>query len=637
MTRSPALLVQEVLPHLFQGRAIQGVALLEQHAPLGPDPHWLGLLRLAIQRPGQPLLYYLKLRNLWARLGRPALKPNAARAKVVLLTDYTADGLAPLVALFAAGLGVQVEVAVAPFDSVEQLALDSLSSLSLTPQHTVILSLSEYWLKRYLGGGPLVAEQGLAQAQGMIEKIVTALLERQPVQVLVTNFAGRAYPRPGSLVCQGDRLGWNRAMARLGDWLGTLVGPRVALVDLAEAVFEAGGRAALGRLSYLRSKMIFEPAGTIAVARELAGALAHVSGKTHRALVTDWDNTIWGGEVADAGSHGVVCGLDSPDALAYHLVQQFIKSLPSTGVLLGAVSRNDPAVQKIFEDNQDLPLRLEDFASLQVSFTPKSAAIDRVCGDLGFGPEFLVYLDDSLFELAEVLTAHPSIDVLLAGPDGECTLRTLSEARFFNAVSLFGEDMHRAEAARALKQQRDLQAGFNSLEEFLKSIRIRLEVAPLQDRNRQRVVQMFQKSNQFNLTTRRHREQDLERLQDQGALIGVFSYEDTFGSQGVIAVINLVPRPEALVVESWVMSCRVLNRTVEQAVFAWMVGQAAGRPIRGEYLATEKNGLVKSLYERLGFTRTGQDTATGAELWEYRPGACQTRLPDHYTEIRFAA
>jgi FkbH-like protein len=602
----------------------------------GPSADVHPPLRLAIHRPGQPFLYYLKLLNLWKRLGKPALKPNPTRRKVLLLTDYTADNLAPLLTLFAAAYGVEVEVEVPPFDSVEQLALAAAPCETAEP-HLVVLSLSEHWLDRYLGTAALVSRVALKQTEEMLGRVLAGLMARGPEHVLVTNFPPRAYAPASGMVGVPDAVGWNNAIARLNVWLADRQDARTHVVDLADVLYGAGGRAAAGRVSYFRSKMAFESAGTVAAAREIATAIAHLLGKAHRALVTDWDNTLWGGEVAEAGSHGVVCGLDSPDGLAYRKVQEFMCGLATTGVLLAGVSRNDPAVARIFRDNTDLALKETDFASVQVSFGPKSAALGQVVRDLGFGTEFLVFVDDSLFELAEAVATHPYLDVLLAGPEPESTLRTLSESRFFNAVALSPEDLKRGTAARALKDQRDLQANFADLESFLREIRIQIDVAGLTDANLPRVVQMFQKSNQFNLTTRRHGEADLRRLVAAGGTIGVFSYEDAFGSQGVISVATLVPDGDALRIESWLMSCRVLNRTVEQAVFAWIVEHAAGRDVVGEYLPTEKNGLVRDLFRSLGFELVSQDVTTGRAVWRFAAADRSKQLPKYFARLRPAA
>ncbi|MDP6477789.1 MAG: hypothetical protein QF502_07755, partial [Nitrospinaceae bacterium] len=147
--------------------------------------------------------------------------------------------------------------------------------------------------------------------------------------------------------------------------------------------------------------------------------------------------------------------------------------------------------------------------------------------------------------------------------------------------------------------------------------------------------QLFQKTNQFNLTTHRHREEDLKQLERNGGEIYAVSYEDTFGSQGIISVIALVPETNVLHIESWLMSCRVLNRTVEQAVFSFILEKANGKHISGEYIPTEKNGLVQSLYKTLGFkkiTKTKNNHSSG-EQWVYANYNSEKSSPKHYTTI----
>jgi FkbH-like protein len=149
------------------------------------------------------------------------------------------------------------------------------------------------------------------------------------------------------------------------------------------------------------------------------------------------------------------------------------------------------------------------------------------------------------------------------------------------------------------------------------------------------VVQLLQKSNQFNLTTRRHGEADLRGMQADGCLFGVFSYHDKFGPQGIIAVVVLRPTAGALEIESWVMSCRVLNRTVEQAIFSWILEQARGKEIRGGFIPTAKNALVRDLYAQLGFVLTSADPATGAQWWRY-DGQTLLMPLRHFTRLRAA-
>ena len=624
----------EIISDFISDQPRAALAKLEKSAASGPDPALLSALRIGIHAPGQNMLYYHKLRNLWQNWSKPPLKPNVNKRDILLLADFTADGLEPLLSIFCAAYGIEARVTIPPFDSVEQLALGTAGqSVPIGSETIVVILLSEQWLSRYMGGSALVGPDGIRRAQEMIRTVLDGVRSKSPGQILIANFPGRAYPMPGATSSLGDLMGWNLALGTMNLWLASQVSSNTHIIDLAQALFLAGGRSVLGQTSYFRAKIPYEPMGAVAAAREISSAVANICGKSHRAIVSDWDNTLWGGIVGEVGFFGVECGVESPDGLAYCRVQEYLKALKDFGILLAAVSRNAPETANIFNENTDLPLSLTDFASLQVGYTPKSQSIAKVSSDLGFGPEFMVFIDDSPFELIESIQMHPYLDVLLAGPDPEQTLSRLSLSRFCNAVALSDADTKRTEAAQSLKLQREAVAKFSSIEDFLKSIDINLEVASLDSHNLERVVQMFQKTNQFNLTTRRHGETALKEMLNNGGKIGVFSYADTFGTQGIISVVALMPQDGALLIDSWLMSCRVLNRTVEEAVFSWIAAQADGKPVIGEYLPTEKNILVKDLFERMGFENTGQVSANGGYVWRYDSEG-RKPLPPHYLTLQ---
>ncbi len=625
-------LLTEFLGKLFGERLSDAVALLKgRRAEASPETVRV-LLRLAARRPGGSMLDYLNLYNLWNNLERPPLKPNTTRKSVQLLADFTANDLPPYLELYCAAWGIDAHVEVPAYDSVEHEALHADSALYTRAVDLIVVCLSEHWLRRYFGLGALVSESQYNQAQSILASILETLEANSGAQILVANFPGPAYTSPGGMVSAGGHMGQSLATLRLNHWLADYDSPRVHVVDLAAALFAAGGATTVGTTNFLRAKMAFEPAGVLAATREISSAIAHLCGKSYRAVVTDWDNTLWGGEVAEVGASDVVCSHDTPNGLAYRMVQQYLKGLKPLGVLLAAASRNDPAVESVFEENPDMVLELDDFASTQVSFMPKGDAIGRVSEALGFGAEYMVFLDDNLFELTQALCEHPNLDVLLAGPEPEETLRTLSQAQIGTALYLSEEDLERSNRAQALRRQREQQTAFADFDAFLQSIDIRLTFAPYNESNKLRVLQMFHKTNQFNLTTRRHDEGALDALIGNGAQVAVVSYEDAFGPQGVIAVVVLQPESERARIESWLMSCRVLNRTVERAIFSWILDHADGSVIIGEYIPTEKNGLVRELYADLGFHREPAGSEGESEYWIYDRSA-EVQAPRHFTRI----
>ena len=227
------------------------------------------------------------------------------------------------------------------------------------------------------------------------------------------------------------------------------------------------------------------------------------------------------------------------------------------------------------------------------------------------------------------------MDAILAGPDSQSTITRLTRYRFFNTVSISSDDMKRGSRALKLKEQREVKTSFSKIEDFLEAIQIRLSFSKLNPENLNRVIQLFQKTNQFNLTTRRHGGENLKKLESEGGDVYSISYEDTFGSQGIISAITLVPETDGIYIESWLMSCRVLNRTVEQAVFAFILEKAAGKKIRGEYIPTEKNSLVRPLYKELGFKKiTGlRDNENETQEWVYADYDLADLPKKHYVSI----
>ena len=224
----------------------------------------------------------------------------------------------------------------------------------------------------------------------------------------------------------------------------------------------------------------------------------------------------------------------------------------------------------------------------------------------------------------------------MAGPDSQATINRLAHYRFFNSVSLSSEDLKRSSRALKLKEQREFKTSFSRIEDFLEAIQVRLTFSKLNPENLNRVVQLFQKTNQFNLTTRRHREEDLKKLKRNGGQIYSVSYEDTFGSQGIISVIALVQKPDVLFIESWLMSCRVLNRTVEQAVFEFILTKANGKQVKGEYIPTEKNELVQSLFKTLGFKKniSAQENNSTKIEWIYANYDLNDLSIKHYALVK---
>ncbi len=625
--------ITSILPLVFTNDASALGLALEDCIKTEVTTEVLTILRIAALQPSRSTMWYQKLLNLWVNLGRPPLKPNWVSKKLVLLSNHTIENFIPFITITCAALGINIDIQVQDYDSVELDALNPESTLYAEKADYIAIVFSEHWLFRFVGQGGLVCLEGLDRAIEMIEKINESILRYSGSIVLISNFTQITSAQPGSVLVTDSSLGWTAAVSMLNAKLYQMQGNRLVVFDLADAVYSAGGRSCLSTENYFRAKMPYNAHGTISIARELALAISALSGKSHRALISDFDNTLWGGEVGEIGFNDILCSQNDPVGLGFYFIQEYIKSLKSVGILLAAASKNSPHVLDVFKDNPNLPLDHTDFATVYVNWNPKSNSVSNIAADLGFGPEYMVFIDDSIFQLAEVLQQHPHIDVILASRNPAETLSSLSKSRFFNHVQLSAEDVSRNEWMLSQKKNRDFQMEFTDYDDYLKTIKMQIEASPLIDKNRRRIVHLLQKTNQFNLTTRRHNESDLDELLSKGAIISAFSYEDIFGPQGVISVVILIPENASMRIENWVMSCRVLNRTVENAIWSWMIEQVCAKPLLGEYIPTEKNSVVSTLYKRMKCKLKSRNKKTGCELWEYSQKRSE-EIPKHFIKIK---
>lgn len=631
--RNESQIVGKFLNDLYLGDAEQAIALLESMPDFVRSRTGSALLRVASLKASDSTLYYQRLFNLWKNAAYPELKPNVTQRKVLLLSDLTMDHAVEPSQILCAARGAPVSVTLSAFDSVEQEILNPDSFIYQDDFGIVVMTLSNDWLDRYFGDGSLVPRARLEQTQSMLAKLLETLISANFGQILVTNWAQPAYPIPGGLLTNEYGVGRRLASLYMNTWLNEQTRHRLNVVDIDTAIHLAGGLDAVGQRSYWLARMPFEASGTLAVARELATAIASCVGQSHRALVTDWDNTLWGGEIAELGPFEVTCGYDSGEANAYRVLQTQFRGISERGVLLAGVTRNDPSVVQLIDENPEIPLDTSSFATIRASYQPKSHSISEVASDLGFGTEYMLYVDDSLFELGEVLLSHPYIDILHAGPEPDQTLSHFVRDRYFNDVEISDEDLARKDAAQSLKRQRDSAGKLGSYEEFLDSINICMHVAPYGDLNKRRVLQMLHKTNQFNLTTRRHTEAQVAALIERGAQAWSFAYEDSFGPQGIIAAVIIVPDGEEHVFDSWVMSCRVLSRTVEQAIFCWIEQNLVYSRLRGEYCPTAKNALVANLYPALGFEPCDEQSSHDCTVWTLTRDHAKKRPEHHIKQI----
>lgn len=354
------------------------------------------------------------------------------------------------------------------------------------------------------------------------------------------------------------------------------------------------------------------------LANSLANIIKSLYGRNKKALVLDLDNTLWGGVVGDDGVDGIAIGPEVPEGQVYAEFQSYCKALKSIGVVLAVDSKNDEENALAGLNHPDGVLRPEDFVAIKANWDPKDQNLKAIAAELNLGADSFVFADDNPAERAIVAAQVPGVATPVL--DGaENYIKTLDHGGYFEVTTLSGEDLKKTELYHANAERRRAQAAFADYGAYLDSLEMTATIRGFEPLYIQRIAQLTNKSNQFNLTTLRCSEDDIRRMAEDPSWLCLYGkLVDKFGDNGVVTVVAGQAEGETLHLRLWLMSCRVLKRGMEDAMMDAVVADAAARglkTIRGYYYPTAKNGMVKDFYAGMGFTRVEAD-AEGNTTWE---------------------
>lgn len=354
----------------------------------------------------------------------------------------------------------------------------------------------------------------------------------------------------------------------------------------------------------------------------IANIIKSIYGKNKKAFNLDLDNTLWGGIVGDDGAENIEIGQETPLSQAYSEFQEYLKLHKQMGILLTINSKNDESNAVSGLERPDSVLHQKDFLNIKANWEPKHKNLIETANELSLLPESFVFVDDNPAE-REIVAAHipgaaiPEMDTV------EHYIRTIDRAGYFEATVLSQDDLKRNEMYETDTKRTKFQESFDNYDDYLISLEMTAEIQGFKPVYMSRIAQLTNKSNQFNLTTKRYSQSDIEAVAGDPASIALYGkLMDKFGDNGVVSVVIGKIRGEnrdELHLELWLMSCRVLKRNMEYAMMDELVRRAKEAGIKkliGYYYPTAKNNMVKAFYSLLGFTKTGEDEA-GNTTWEF--------------------
>jgi FkbH-like protein len=565
----------------------------------------------------------IKLAKAAARLRteRGSLSPLVP-FRLAVLSNGTIDFIMPALVGSALRHGIDLEIIRPSYDQVAQEALNPNSHVNQSKPDAVLLALDYRALPLKLAiGSSEAAEAAVEGALGYLQTLCQGISSISNAVCIVQSFAPPAEVlfgsldagAPGTIKNMLGRL--NQELFRFARSSGHVV---LDIAGLAETV-------GLGNWHdpklWNMAKLPFADEYVPLYADHVARVVAAIRGKSRKALVLDLDNTLWGGVIGDDGLEGIKIAQGDAAGEAHLAVQRLALDLRRRGILLAVSSKNTVEVARTpFLQHPEMLLKLDHIAVFQANWDDKATNIQAIAEELDLGLDALVFLDDNPVERGLVRQLLPQVAVPELPDEPALYARTLAAAGYFEAIAFAAEDLQRASYYQENVKRASLQKQMGGVEAYLASLDMTITFQPFDAMGRARIVQLINKSNQYNLTARRYTEPEvLAAESDPNVFTLQVRLSDTFGDNGMISVVICRPaEPSEWRIDTWLMSCRVLERRIEYMVLREVLEHARRSGIDtlvGIFIPSERNQMVAEHYAKLGFAKT-RVTASGTTEWK---------------------
>ncbi|MCW1967071.1 MAG: HAD-IIIC family phosphatase [Anaerolineae bacterium] len=532
---------------------------------------------------------------------------QAPKAKIALVGSSTLDFLPPALRVMACALNIDATIWTGDYGQFRQNLLQPSPALDEF-QPTVVIIATE-WRALNLPDESSAPDAWLAQTVAEYRALWQAARQRWGALVIQHNFEQAPYQPYGYL---SAALPTGRArliqQLNLALWQAVQTEPSVAILDVAQISGLYGKAKWHDPVLWHAAKQTPAHDALPLLAKHQMSLIGAAMGQTRKCLVLDLDDTLWGGVIGEDGLAGIQLGGDAAGE-AFVAFQHYVKSLKQRGIILAVNSKNNEADAKLpFQQHRDMVLTLDDIAVFVANWQTKDDNLRQIAATLNIGLDSLVFADNNPVERNWVRQQLPEVAVPELPEDPAGYIAALHDGLYFETLSLTNEDRLRADAYRDNARRRASLANVGDIEAYLASLEMQAELRPFDELDLSRITQLINKTNQFNLTTRRVTEAQVrEWMHDPNVYTQTIRLRDKFGDNGLISVMVGTQSAGQMHIHLWLMSCRVLGRRVEETAIVVLQRHALDRAcyvVVGEYLPTAKNGMVADLYDRMGFTLT---------------------------------
>jgi FkbH-like protein len=557
---------------------------------------------------------------------------NLKKIKIAILGDSATQFLMQALRGVGYEKGYDLQIWEADFNQVERQVFDPTSELyEFKPEIVIIFQSAHKLLGKY---NKLKPEEYSGLADSRIEQvgnITTTLNEQLKAKIIYYNyteindsiFGNYATKLESSFLFQLRKLNYELMVFAASQ-------SNFYICDISTIQNQSGKANFFQSSVYINTEMVLSLAILPEVAARTFDLIGTMSGTLKKCLIVDLDNTMWGGIIGDDGMENIQVG-SLGIGKAFTEFQYWIKKLKNRGIIIAVCSKNTESIaREPFEKHPDMVLHLDDIAVFIANWENKADNIRQIQKILNIGFDSMVFLDDNPFERNMVRENIPGITVPELPEDPAEYLEYLYQLNLFETISFSNEDAERTKQYQVEAKRTVQQKSFTNEDDFLKSLNMVSLVEPFNKFNTPRVAQLSQRSNQFNLRTVRYTESDIEAIAVSKDIFSFsFTLEDKFGDNGMICVIILKKEDEkTLFIDTWFMSCRVLKRGMENFVLNTITNftkEKGYRFLKGEYIETAKNEMVKNHYFQLDFEQSGNNWLLNTEKYENKKCFIKTK------------
>lgn len=561
---------------------------------------------------------------------------------IALLGNITFDTLIPYVKFLCYQDNISANMHVGDYDNVVQEVMNPHSDTYRHTPDMIILCLKLDAISERLVAGfnsltPNSINDELDHVTSLVNKVLGEIRKNTNAIILVHNFEVPTYPSLGILDYQDAHRQVN-TIRKLNSDLLTVVrsytGAYVLDVDLLQS--SVGYANFHDNRLWHAARMPYTREACKALAKEYVKFIRAMKGRNSKCLVVDCDNTLWGGIVGEDGINRISIGVTYPGS-AYREFQQAILGLHNRGVMLAICSKNNERdVIEVLEKHPGMILRREHFVSMRINWSDKVTNLKEIAKELNIGLDSLVFVDDNAFEVNLVRQMLPQVKTIELPQDPSSYKDILNSIGLFDTISLSEEDLRRNEMLKAEMERSKARFEAASLEDYLRHLEMEACVRGADGFAVPRVSQLTQRTNQFNLTTKRYTEAEVKSMAEaRDTDVLYIQLMDRYGDTGIVGAAILRYAGTEAVVDSFLLSCRVIGRGIEDVLLVACMNRALRRGckiISGTYLPTEKNGQVADFYESRNFKRRKETRGAGEYYLELK--AALPEMPRYFASIR---